>query len=305
MWGRVVEVSADNRYLSVTRGFLKVDGPDGEVGRIPLDDIACLINSGHGCTITNNVIAALAERGAPVVMVNHTFQPCAMLYPLGQHGETNARIAAQLDSCRPTAKRLWQRLVQRKIEAQAAALERRAQPHAPVLALARQVRSGDPDNIEAQAARRYWPLLMGPDFRRHPEQNDINVLLNYGYTILRSATARAVAAAGLHPALGIHHKTRGDALALADDLMEPFRPAVDLRVRTMADTGVNSLTPDAKKALVAVLGYDYATGEGTTPLGTCLVRLTQSLADVYLKRRDNLVFPDSLLPLPDAPTCQP
>jgi len=303
MWERVVEISADDRYLSVLRGFLKIDGPEGELGRIPLDDIACVINSGHGCTFTGNVIAALAERGAPVVMVNKTFQPCAMLYPLGQHGETNARIAAQIDATKPLSKRLWQSIIRRKIEAQAAALKRLGLPFAPVAALEASVKSGDPHNIEAQAARRYWPILMGTEFRRQPELPDSNILFNYGYTILRSATARAIAATGLHPAIGIHHKTRGDALALADDLVEPFRPAVDLIVYALVKAGITTLTPDSKKQLVAVLTHDYATGEGTTPLGTCLVRVAQSLADVYLGRSSKLVFPDSVLPLLDHQPC--
>ena len=120
-----------------------------------------------------------------------------------------------------------------------------------------QLHSGDPGNVEAQAARRYWPLLMGADFHRDRALPGVNALLNYGYTVLRAATARAVTAAGLHPSLGLHHRTRTDPFCLASDLMEPFRPVVDLIAVRLADAGVDDVTPEAKAALVPLhRGFD-------------------------------------------------
>ena len=157
--------------------------------------------------------------------------------------------------------------------------------------LARRVKSGDPENMEAQADRRYWQLLFGPDFQRERFGEMPNPLLNYGYTVLRAATARAVAAAGLHPSLGIHHHNRYDAMCLVDDLMEPFRPAVDYAVVRLIESGCAEVSPEAKRALVAVLAVDMSTERGTTPLETCLERAAQSLAQSFVDKRPSLDFP--------------
>ena len=116
-----------------------------------------------------------------------------------------------------------------KLQQQGAALEATGAPTAPLTMLARRVRSGDPDNLEAQGAQKYWRLLFGDDFRRDQQGAGLNGMLNYGYTVLRAATARAVVSAGLHPTLGIHHSNEGNAMRLVDDLMEPFRPMVDCK----------------------------------------------------------------------------
>src|SRR3546814_8596637 len=110
--------------------------------------------------------------------------------------------------------------------------------------MARRVRSGDPDNVEAQAARKYWPALMGSEFRRDQNAGGSNALLNYGYTVMRSCVARSIIGAGLHPAIGLHHHSRLNGFALADDLVEPFRPLVDGLVRRMTDEGVTTVTSD-------------------------------------------------------------
>jgi len=154
------------------------------------------------------------------------------------------------------------------------------------------VRSGDPGNLEAQAARRYWPLMMGDDFRRDPDGDGANALLNYGYAILRAATARAVVAAGLHPSIGIFHRHPHNALPLADDLMEPFRPVVDLRVRELLDAGIRSVGSQEKRELAAVLQLELSTRFGSTPVSTCLVRLAQSVAESYQSGSPRLDLPN-------------
>ena len=163
--------------------------------------------------------------------------------------------------------------------------------------LVQRVRSGDPDNFEAQAAQKYLPAMFGQGFTRDREAEGVNACLNYGYTVLRAATARAVIAGGLHPSLGLHHKSKGDALRLADDLMEPFRPAVDLVVHELKSQGTLSLDPVQKRRLAAVLHADYATDEGVTTLSNALTRLSQSLAQIYLRQRLRLLLPRSPIPL--------
>jgi CRISPR-associated protein Cas1 len=157
--------------------------------------------------------------------------------------------------------------------------------------LIRQVRSGDPANREAQAARRYWPLLFGEDFRRDREAPGVNVLLNYGYTLLRAATARAVLGAGLHPGLSLHHANTLNPMRLVDDLMEPFRPFVDLAVHACVAQGNTQLDADTKRLLARPLYADLNTEAGRTPLIACLARLASSLADAYQGNRRGLSLP--------------
>lgn len=297
MIGRVVEIAEDGRHLSVARGFMVVKAEGAEIGRVPLDDIAVVIANAHGLTYSNNLLIALAERGAAVVLCGSNHSPVAWLWPMAGHHAQTLRMRAQLAATRPLAKRLWQILVQAKIEQQRAVLAALGRPSEGFRLLARQVRSGDPDNIEAQAARRYWPLLFGPDFRRDRALPGINTLLNYGYTVLRSATARAVVAAGLHPSLGIHHRNRYDDMCLVDDLMEPFRPIVDLLVARMAAAGTVELSTEAKRSLAGITVLDMRTQDGTTPLATCLQRLATSLGRAYEAREARLDLPLAPLPL--------
>lgn len=305
MLGQIVEISNPGQRLSLYRGFLRVDNADGHVGDVPLDDIEAVIASTPALTYSNQLIAALAERGTPLVICSARFDPAAVLLPLSGHHAQGTRIEAQARASRPTAKRLWADLVKAKIRAQAAALAEFSQSPLVLETLARRVRSGDPDNIEAQAAQKYWPALFGPDFRRDRTAADgANVLLNYGYTVLRASAARAIVGAGLHPSLGIHHKSAGNSLRLADDLMEPFRPAVDTLARELRDEGITELSPPIKRRLAAVLHADYQTDEGVSTLSNVLVRCAQSLAQVYLGERRDLKLPRSLLPLQEDAAAQ-
>lgn len=297
MIGRVVEVAEDGHHLSLSRGFLVVEKAGEELARVPLDDIAVVIGNAHGLTYSNNLLLALAERGAGLVLCGPNHSPVAWLWPLEGHHTQAMRMAAQLSAPGPLAKQLWRMIVQSKIRQQAAALEILGKAGAGFDLLARRVRSGDPANVEAQAAKRYWPLLFGPDFRRDRKAGGVNALLNYGYTILRSGVGRAVVAAGLHPSIGIHHSNRYDAFCLVDDLMEPFRPLVDLIAARLASSGRIELTKEAKADLVGVLLLDMRTARGTTPLATCLDRLAQSLAQAYEEKRPLLDLPVSPMPV--------
>jgi CRISPR-associated protein Cas1 len=206
-------------------------------------------------------------------------------------------MSDQANASAPLKKRLWQQIVQAKILAQGAALAAVGAEAGGFRLLARKVRSGDPDNVEAEAARRYWPLLLGSDFRRDTDGGGLNGLLNYGYAILRAATARAVMAAGLHPSLGLMHANRGNALVLVDDLMEPFRPLVDRTVHRLNGEGIADVTSEAKAALARIMIVDLPADEGMSPLMTCLERLAGSLAKAYAGETDRLVLPKPGLPL--------
>lgn len=300
MIGRIVEVADDRRHLFMHRGFLVVQDTEGErkeLGQVPLDDIAAVIANAHGLSYTNNLLVALSERGAPFVLCAANHNAVGMLLPIEGNFEQSKRIEAQIAASLPTHKRLWAAVVRAKLEQQAAALEAAGAPTAPLSALVGKVKSGDPDNIEAQGARRYWNLLLGDGFRRDQNAGGTNGLLNYGYTVLRATTARAVIAAGLHPSIGLHHSNDNNAMRLVDDLMEPFRPVIDLKVWQLVRNKEEQVTPDTKRALVRTLYDDMQTDMGATPVMVCVQKLATSLAQVYLGEREKLDLPLPGLPL--------
>lgn len=297
MLGRIIEIEGEGRRLSLDRGFLAVTGPDGPLGSAPLDDVEAVIISNPAASLTTQAIAALMRRGVAIVVSGQDFNPCALMLPMDGHHAQGGRLEAQIAATQPTRKRLWAELITAKIGAQAAALERAGRAAGPVAALADRVRSGDPDNLEAVAAQRYFPAMFGKGFRRFRDGGGVNPLLNYGYTVLRAATARAIVAAGLHPSLGIHHRSRGNALRLADDLMEPFRPAVDLVALRLAEQGFEVLDTAAKRELAGVLHADYSTEDGRSILSNVIVRLAISVAQVFEGGRRSLTLPLSSIPI--------
>ncbi|WCT75325.1 type II CRISPR-associated endonuclease Cas1 [Sphingomonas naphthae] len=289
---RIVDIATDGRHLSAYRGFLIVSEDRDEVGRIPLDDVAAVIVHAHGVTWSTNLIVALAERGAILLLCGPNHAPVAVCLPLDGHHAQNGRMRAQWEAGRPLAKQLWRRIVVAKIRWQAAVLEANGRPASAFDLLAKRVGSGDPENVEAQAARRYWPLLMGEAFRRDRDADGANALLNYGYAILRSMCARAVVASGLHPSIGVHHANRGNAFALADDLIEPFRPLADaLTVRLMA-RGVAGVTPEVKHAFAGLIAIDLPGEGGVTTVAGAAIRAAQTLATSFQTgRAADLVLP--------------
>lgn len=297
MIGRVIEIASDGRHLAVSHGFMTISTGGKEIGRVPLDDIGVLLCHAHGLTYSNNLIVALTERGASMVVCSSNHMPIAWIWPLDGHHVQSLRMRHQVEAREPIRKRLWQALVKAKILQQGAVLQRLGRAHEPFDHLARQVRSGDPENIEAQAARRYWPLLLGEHFRRDRAAGGANALLNYGYTVLRAGVARAVASAGLHPSIGLHHSNRSNPMCLVDDLMEPFRPLTDFLVTRLVAKGENDVTPAVKAALAAVLSLDMATRLGTTPVTTCLERMVLSVATAFETGKAALDIPQVALPI--------
>ncbi|MDF1856495.1 MAG: type II CRISPR-associated endonuclease Cas1 [Pseudooceanicola sp.] len=289
---QIIDIATDGRHLSLDRGFLKVSEGGSEVGRTPLDQIAGVIVHAHGTTWSTSLLTELADRGAPVVLCAANHAPKSVLMPLDGHHAQGARMRAQWQAKAPLVKQAWKHVVIAKIQMQAAALAANGESSAPLSMFARKVTSGDGNNIEAQAARYYWPRMMGPDFRRDTGADAENALLNYGYTVLRAATARAVVGAGLHPTIGIFHSNRGNAFALADDLMEPFRPLVDCAVRSIVERSGAKLDTEAKQALARLIAIDLPLGEGVTPVSVALTKLATSLGQSFETGKLALALPN-------------
>ena len=299
MIGRIVEISNNNRYLSVYRGFLLVKSlgeEASELGRIPLDDILAVVTNAHGLSYSNNLLVSLLERDIPLVITSDKYAPMGILWPVESHHLQAKRMDAQIGASLPLKKSLWAQVVREKIRQQSLLLHHLGLPSSRLDRLAKEVKSGDPDNKEAMAARIYWTSIFGSNFLRNREAPRINALLNYGYTIIRFATARAVMAAGLHPSIGIHHKNASDAMRLVDDLMEPFRPLVDLMVFSLTKENPSaewSISTEIKRKLVSILFWNVLFEEDQCPVMVAMQRLALSLSQVYLKERVRLAFPKS------------
>ena len=227
MTKRIIEVAERSARLSLENRLLVLRTTDGEEHRVPLGEIECVILGVPAVSITGALLAALAEAGVAVVIAGPERLPAAMQLPLAANYLQNERFRLQAAAALPLRKRLWQTVVTAKIKAQGGLLQELRGHDGGLTALADRVRSGDPDNLEGRAAVIYWKMLFDQPFLRDREATDNNMLLNYGYAVLRAMTARAICGAGLHPTLGIHHRNRYNAFCLADDLMEPYRCLVD------------------------------------------------------------------------------
>jgi CRISPR-associated protein Cas1 len=308
MIGRIVEIAGDGRYLSLDRGFLVVSHRGEEVGRTPIDDVAALIGNAHGLVYSNNLLVALAERGAPFVLCGPHHRPVGLLWPVDGHHRQAARMDAQRRASLPLRKRLWKQLVQTTIGMQAAVIGLHGGPELPLRRLVGKVRSGDPSNIEGQAARLYWGLLFGKEFRRNRELPGTNAMLNYGYTVLRAIVARQVMAAGLHPGIPLHHANEGNAMRLVDDLMEPFRPLVDASVCRLIEVGTTELDAQSRRGLAVLGTRSLRTTHGISPIGMAVQRLVVSLAQTFESPAARLELPsvevEALAALWDEPHVQ-
>lgn len=224
---------------------------------IPIEDISTLLLEHRQTTITQAALAALGESGCAVFVCDDKHLPCAVTMPFSQHCRTTAVLHRQLAAKEPLKKRLWQQIVIAKIHNQALCLRLCGKSSAAdhLDALAKTVHSGDSGNIEAIAAAEYFPALFGKGFTRHAD-HFINASLNYGYAILRGCMARYLAVHGFTAALGLHHHNDLNAWNLADDMMEPYRPLIDLLIATAFSEENGELFPRHKQLLVNTLNLD-------------------------------------------------
>ena len=293
---RIMDVSSEGLFLNQRRGFLVVRREKENIAEVPLDDISVLMLSAQGVSLTKDAIMALVNRGSPIVLCGTKYSPESIIIPLFGNYEFTGRLQIQLGCSIPLKKQLWKTIVQEKIKNQALILS--ILGHLEVARcleiISRDVSSGDTTNREGYAAREYWSQVFGSDFSRIIESEDgINVLLNYGYAVLRGMTARAVCSVGLHPSLGIHHKNQKNNYCLVDDLMEPFRPIVDKMVHDFITENPNaSNLSDWKKTVITKLpDVDVSTMKGKTPLIRALEYYVYSLFESFQSKENRLCIP--------------
>ncbi len=290
---RTLEISRKAAHLAVRRRQLVLERKGESVASVPFEDVGMVVVDHPETTYTHAALAQLAECGAVLVVCGRDHLPSAVLLPLSCHSQVVWRLADQIAAPLPLKKRLWRQLVVAKIRAQARNLANGSAARKKLFALAGEVRSGDPANVEAHAAKVYWAnWLDGAAFRRDADAGELNALLNYGYAIARAAIARAIVSAGLQPSIGLHHENRSNAFCLADDLIEPFRPFVDRRVKQMARDGREEINQAAKAELLGMLASPLRLRDQTGPWMVMVHRLAASLVRCYAGETRRLEIPE-------------
>ena len=288
----VIKLPEVEKADNLTEDFKK----STEVTR-PIEDIGVVVLSHKQITITSGALEALLANNCAVITCDSKSMPVGLMLPLAGNTTQNERFRDQLNASQPLRKQLWQQTIQYKIRNQAAVLSQYTEAETKCMQVwANDVRSGDPDNLEARAAVYYWKSLFGhiPGFIRDREGIAPNNLLNYGYAILRAVVARSLVASGLLPTLGIHHHNRYNAYCLADDIMEPYRPYIDRLVYDITEQyGVDvELSKDIKAELLSIPTLDVVLGGKRSPLMVATTQTTASLYKCFSGELRKIAYPE-------------
>lgn len=263
-----------------------------ETAYVPFEDIAVIMLNHREISLTHPVLSACGEYGISLFATGDTHHPSGVFLPFLTHSRATRWLRFQLDLPRPLAKQMWAAIVRKKVANQAACLRLAGIDGADHLAaLAQRVKSADSTRIEGQAAAFYFTQLFGRDFQRSQERW-INAALDYGYAVLRGTIARGLVAHGLLPSLGLFHASEQNAFNLADDLIEPFRPLVDLYVVKQRHPDNAELLPADKAALIALLNVDMGMPGGGMSALSAVEHAVESLARIYERG------PEAVLELP-------
>ncbi|MCB9976895.1 MAG: type II CRISPR-associated endonuclease Cas1 [Rhodospirillales bacterium] len=272
--------------LSLSRGQVRLRNDDGEF-TLPIEDITALILESPQITLSSIILSACQEQGVAVITCDSSHMPNGVLLPFQPHSRQSRVAHIQISATESLKKRLWQRVVQAKVRNQALCLEQAQGKEAAsrLHALSGRIKPGDPQNIEAQAAREYWPRLLGKDFRRGANDS-FNAALNYGYAVIRAYIARSQVAYGLIPAFGIHHSNELNAFNLTDDVMEVLRPFVDWKVWSLKEKGVFTGTEETLskeiRAGLAQLGHENSQIDGQVhTIANVCDKMAASLVSAY------------------------
>ena len=267
MINNIIEITTDNKELSSYRGFLRIKEKGEIVQDLSFDSIHSIFITGHGIIYTSNLLQSLCEYGIPLIVCGKNFLPCGMLISLiGQQSQMDIQHT-QINTTKPFQKQLWAEIVKEKIKNQSRVLDLFKKVN-KIKTFHNEVLSGDSKNIEGVAARLYFPNLFGDDFIRDTDKIGVNSFLNYGYAIIRATVARFVVASGLNPSFGIKHHNKLNPFCLVDDLMEIYRPVVDVKVYQIFNgtDELKELTPEYKKVLSEIIHMEIFNGKGFSEL---------------------------------------
>ena len=261
---------------------------------VPIEDIGFVIVENERVSLTIPLINELTENNCALIFCNEKHMPFSMTMPLDCNEIQSQLFSAQINAKLPVKKKCWKQVVEYKIKNQGLLLKKYDLDFARLADFSKRVKSGDSTNMESQAAKFYWDNLFGKNWCRNRFGEFPNNYLNYGYAILRAATARALAGSGLLPALGIHHHNKYNAYCLADDLMEPYRPFIDDEVIEYISTNPDEkeLGLEFKKKILKVLTRDVKMNNLTRPMMAALSMTSASLADALSNESEKLELPD-------------
>ena len=289
---RTVDIS-EAAYLHLKHQQLLIDKQGVTVGQVPIEDLGVLILQHAAIVLTQQLVIACQKNKVIIIFCDEKHLPYSAILPIAEANTLHNKILKQQVSItEPTRKRLWQQIVQHKIKQQALTLTLLGKESTRLTYLIQKVKTGDSDNCEAIAAQTYWKLLFGNDFRRDADLEGINSLLNYGYSIIRAMIARSICGAGLHPTLGLFHQNQYNALCLADDVMEPFRPWVDWSVHQMAQNEQLEINQHSKQILLSLLNETVIHEGKKMPLMVATHYLMANLKSCYNKERKVLNYPE-------------
>ena len=287
-------------YLKKEQQQLRVEFPEEEeksARTIPIEDIGVLILDHHRLTVTHALLQSLIHNNAAVLSCDSRHLPAGLFMPMSANHIYTEKLRYQLESSEPLRKNLWQQTVKAKIANQARVLRLKGREADNMGYWASKVRSGDPDNLEGRAAANYWRKLVDENepFKRGRFEEAPNNLLNYGYAVLRAVVARSLVVSGMLPAVGIHHRNKYNPFCLADDVMEPYRPYVDLLVLDIAGRydieEIEHLTPKIKQELLVLPTIDIVIEDQKSPLMVGMQRTTASLMQCFEGEKRKISYP--------------
>jgi CRISPR-associated protein Cas1 len=283
-------------YLSTKNEQIVISYPnkEQETKTVAIEDIGVIVLENQQITITNGLLEKLVNNNVALINCDQFHLPIGLLMPLNGHTEQSERFKNQINATAPLKKNLWQQTISAKIRNQAGLLKEKGIPCRKMEIWSKEVTSGDALNHESRAAVFYWQNLITVDnFTRGQKGIPPNNLLNYGYAILRAITARAIVSSGMLPTLGIFHRNKYNAYCLADDIMEPYRPYVDLIATHIMETEDNfeELTIDLKKQLLSVAAIDVTIDGKNSPLMVAMSRTTNSLYECFEGSARKVLYP--------------
>lgn len=282
----------ENKASLTTKNLQLVIKTESKESTIPIEDIGFIVIDNPEIYISIPTLNLLIEKNTSVIICNGSHLPNGMFLNLNSHHIQQEIFRNQINASIPLKKQLWQQTIVEKIKNQGILLETITSRKNNFEFLASKVLSGDTSNMEGVAANFYWKSFFEIDFKRERFGDYPNNFLNYGYALLRAATARAISGSGLLNTLGIHHKSKYNAFALADDIMEPFRPIVDEKVfELMQKYDEQELNTQLKAELLQILTRTVYFKEEKSPLMVALQKTASSLQQCYNGQRKKIKYP--------------
>lgn len=281
-----------NMKLHIKNQQLQIEA--GEIVSIPLEDINCILIENQSVTVSSYFLQKVADMGIAVYVCDEKHLPNAVVLPMVKHSRHFKILKHQIEAAKPLQKRLWQQVVVQKIRNQALCLQLLDNPNAEeLMKMCKEVQSGDRTHVEAKAAAFYFRSLYGLGFSRG-DDHIINSALNYGYAIIRGLIARSIICYGLEPSIGIFHHSELNNYNLADDMIEPFRPLVDLYVSQHFDVSEmdSSLTPEIKRGLFGIINFDMSVKGDKRIVSNCIDMLVASYSSALQGNRTQLDLPE-------------